>query len=51
MGWLRGSTGDYSSGLLVLAAALVVEAVLVMTLRLPTKERLVPNAETVKSEA
>jgi MFS transporter, ACS family, tartrate transporter len=35
MGWLRGVTGSYSAGLLVLAAALVFEAVLVMTLRLP----------------
>jgi ACS family tartrate transporter-like MFS transporter len=35
MGWLRGVTGAYSAGLLVLAAALVFEAVLVMTLRLP----------------
>jgi ACS family tartrate transporter-like MFS transporter len=34
MGWLRGTSGDYSSGLLVLAAALVVEAALVMSLRL-----------------
>ena len=35
MGWLRGVTGSYSAGLLVLAGALVFEAVLVMTLRLP----------------
>jgi ACS family tartrate transporter-like MFS transporter len=35
MGWLRGWTGSYSSGLLVLSAALVLEATLVMTLRLP----------------
>ena len=45
MGWLRGVSGSYSAGLLVLAAALVFEAVLVMTLRLPkepgrTGERL-----------
>jgi ACS family tartrate transporter-like MFS transporter len=37
MGWLRGSSGDYSSGLLVLASALVLEAILVMSLRLPRK--------------
>ncbi len=37
MGWLRGVSGSYSAGLLVLAAALVFEAVLVMTLRLPTE--------------
>jgi len=35
MGWLRGVSGSYSAGLLVLASALVFEAVLVMTLRLP----------------
>jgi ACS family tartrate transporter-like MFS transporter len=35
MGWLRGATGTYSAGLLVLAAVLVFEAVLVLTLRLP----------------
>jgi ACS family tartrate transporter-like MFS transporter len=39
VGWLRGTSGSYTSGLLVLAAALVIEAVLVMTLRLPA-----PNA-------
>jgi MFS transporter, ACS family, tartrate transporter len=39
MGSLRGSTQSYSSGLLVLAAALVLEAVLVMTLRLPSRAR------------
>jgi ACS family tartrate transporter-like MFS transporter len=35
MGWLRGVTGSYSAGLLVLAGALVFEAALVLTLRLP----------------
>ncbi|MGH9372110.1 MAG: MFS transporter [Vicinamibacterales bacterium] len=35
MGWLRDLTGGYSGGLLVLAAALTIEAVLVATLRLP----------------
>ena len=35
MGWLRDATGGYSGGLLVLAAALIVEAVLVAALRLP----------------
>jgi ACS family tartrate transporter-like MFS transporter len=38
MGWLRDLTGGYSGGLLVLAAALVIEAALVVTLRLPAKE-------------
>jgi len=36
MGWLRDATGAYSSGLLVLAAALIVEAALVMTLKVPS---------------
>jgi MFS transporter, ACS family, tartrate transporter len=35
MGWLRQWTGTYSSGLLVLASALVLEAILVWSLRLP----------------
>ena len=35
MGALRDWTGGYSSGLLVLAAALIVEALLVITLKLP----------------
>jgi MFS transporter, ACS family, tartrate transporter len=34
MGWLRAGTDGYTSGLLVLAGALAVEAVLVLTLRL-----------------
>jgi len=37
MGWLRQVSGSYSAGLLVLASALVLEAVLVMTLRLPAE--------------
>jgi ACS family tartrate transporter-like MFS transporter len=37
MGWLRQSTGTYTGGLLVLVAALVLEAVLVMSLRLPAR--------------
>ncbi len=35
MGWLRGVSGSYASGLLVLAAALIIEAALVVSLRLP----------------
>jgi len=35
MGWLREVTGGYSGGLLVLAAALIAEAALVLTVRLP----------------
>ena len=38
-GWLRGSSGNYTSGLLVLAAALVVEAALVASMRLPARTR------------
>ena len=37
MGVLRGMSGSYSAGLLVLATALVFEAALVMTLRLPAE--------------
>ena len=39
MGMLRGSTQSYSTGLLMLAGALLLEAVLVMTLRLPARSR------------
>jgi ACS family tartrate transporter-like MFS transporter len=35
MGWLRGASGGYGPGLLVLAAALVIEAALVVSLKLP----------------
>ena len=35
VGWLRGSSGNYTSGLLVLAGALVIEAILVASMRLP----------------
>jgi ACS family tartrate transporter-like MFS transporter len=35
MGWLRESTGTYTGGLLVLVAALICEAILVASLRLP----------------
>jgi MFS transporter, ACS family, tartrate transporter len=35
MGWLRGGSGSYKAGLLVLAAGLVLQAALVATLRLP----------------
>jgi len=35
MGWLRGLTGSYAYGLLVLAAALIIEAALVVSLKLP----------------
>jgi ACS family tartrate transporter-like MFS transporter len=39
MGWLRETTGAYSDGLLVLAAALVAEALLVASLRLPPRRQ------------
>jgi ACS family tartrate transporter-like MFS transporter len=39
VGWLRGSSGNYTSGLLVLAAALVIEAALVASMRLPARAR------------
>jgi ACS family tartrate transporter-like MFS transporter len=35
IGTLRGSSGNYTSGLLVLTAALVIEAILVASMRLP----------------
>jgi len=38
MGALRQATGTYSQGLLVLAAVLVVEAAIVVSLRLPARE-------------
>jgi ACS family tartrate transporter-like MFS transporter len=37
MGWLRDVTGDYQRGLLVLAGALALEAILVVSLRLPSR--------------
>jgi ACS family tartrate transporter-like MFS transporter len=38
MGWLREATGGYTGGLLVLAAALIIEVALVLMLKVP-KER------------
>jgi MFS transporter, ACS family, tartrate transporter len=37
MGWLRSGRPDYTAGLLTLSAALVLQAVLIMALRLPSK--------------
>ncbi len=37
IGWLRDMTGDYRSGLLMLAGVLVLQAVLVASLRLPAE--------------
>ena len=39
MGALRDATGGYAGGLLVLAGALVIETLLVLSLRLPAPER------------
>ena len=39
MGALRQATGSYSQGLLVLASALVIETAIVVSLRLPARER------------
>ena len=39
MGWLRGVSGSYAAGLLVLATALVIEAALVASLKLPKERR------------
>jgi ACS family tartrate transporter-like MFS transporter len=38
MGMLRDATGTYSRGLLVLAAALVLETIIVISLRLPARD-------------
>jgi MFS transporter, ACS family, tartrate transporter len=37
MGWLRGATGNYAAGLLVLVTALVIEAILIASMRLPPR--------------
>jgi ACS family tartrate transporter-like MFS transporter len=47
MGMLRDATGTYSRGLLVLAAALVIEAMLVVSLRLPRRD---PGVRRVNDE-
>ena len=39
MGTLRDVTGGYTGGLLVLAGSLVIEAILVVSLRLPSESR------------
>jgi MFS transporter, ACS family, tartrate transporter len=39
MGWLRGVSGSYAAGLLVLAGALILEAALVVSLKLPREAR------------
>jgi ACS family tartrate transporter-like MFS transporter len=49
MGWLRDVSGGYSGGLLVLACALILEAILVASLRLPQANTAgeKPRAQTV----
>jgi ACS family tartrate transporter-like MFS transporter len=51
MGWLRDVTGGYNGGLLVLATALLIEAVIVATLRLPGRAQVAvaPAAGVAKS--
>ena len=44
MGWLRDTTGGYVGGLLVLAAVLVTEAIVVSLLRLPERTVAAPVA-------
>ena len=39
MGVLKGRSGEYTGGLLVLVAALILEAVLVLLIRLPRAPR------------
>ncbi len=43
IGWLRDVTGGYTGGLLVLAAVLVAEALVVISLRLPAHKPAVVN--------
>jgi len=47
MGMLREATGTYSRGLLVLAAGLIVETIIVISLRLPRRD---PGVTGVKDE-
>ena len=46
MGWLREGTNSYSAGLLVLATALVIEAVLILSLKLPDRAAQTATTET-----
>jgi hypothetical protein len=43
MGWLRDYSQDYTAGLLVLAGALIVEALLVISMRLPARTPVRPG--------
>jgi len=42
MGWLKDKTGGYNGGLLVLAGALVIEAIVVLLIKLPPKPEAKP---------
>jgi hypothetical protein len=44
MGWTRKVSPDYTAGLLFLAAGLVMEALLVLSLRLPRRDHVVKAA-------
>jgi ACS family tartrate transporter-like MFS transporter len=46
IGWLRQGSGDYKSGMLMLAGVLVVEAALVASLRLPSERPARAAAKT-----
>jgi ACS family tartrate transporter-like MFS transporter len=46
MGWLREGTNSYSAGLLVLATALAIEAVLILSLKLPDRAAQTATADT-----
>jgi nitrate/nitrite transporter NarK len=46
IGWLRQGSGDYKSGMLMLAGVLVVEAALVASLRLPSERPVRAAAKT-----
>jgi MFS transporter, ACS family, tartrate transporter len=46
IGWLRQGSGDYTSGLLLLAGVLVLEGVLVASLRLPAERPLMAPVKT-----
>jgi ACS family tartrate transporter-like MFS transporter len=47
IGWLRQSSGDYTSGLLLLAGVLVVEGILVASLRVPAERPLAAKSGSV----
>ena len=48
MGTLRDATGGYTGGLLVLAGALILEAILVTILKLPKAETASPGSREAR---